>query len=862
MKKWLICCLFEIDILCESYSIKIISAIKPIQFNQYTLVTYPKGFQVCKTYARVQYVHFLRAGTLSYLHINEASGKRTLLYLVSDHDTPVGWNGLVPPGRYTCDVEVYSEQAEFVRLTQDEFLQQMNAAILSQMGSNLYRQLMLSLYKQYDLSNSKVRLGAAMLESYFVSSGYDVDECVALLKRSPFFGGFQDDELYGIAEIVRRRDYEPGELIHNQDEHTSGICVLIQGEVSLRRLESKVYLELRSISTPGYIFGWSSVLGAKDLCRATAERKTSVYFIPGVELAELIDKDDFGVRFYKMIIWLLGNQLQLSHSRFLNLLSIQHLESVRHLINVNRPKLPLNSCLHQISHLLKDISTKPMAFDLLHSLIATGTAQEQHIASICLDLLSAEEHEVQFMQRIGEVYETVAQSSPDRAADNRLLCAQQVKKVFEKTNYHIEGLDNLPDEGGNIFIYNHLLNDPHYTLNNLFQLTLDSHFLSAMLLYDKYGDPGMRTVRFGKSMEYGHQDYYENLGYISVFTMDSDIQEAKTKEEAKDAFYKNAIDWIDRGGNLIISPEGSSYVTEESPGPFKMGPFNLAVKAKKEPKIVPVILCNFDKRITNTLLYCEVLKPFKISEKIKEGQSLKDFVQAYQREFAQAVRQAIGQSEELLLKSYVKHMNLPESPEIWTEEISQLKAKVSMLEEKEDVTVFYGSSSIRLWDTLEEDLSPHRVINLGFGGSTYLWCSYYFEEVFEGLNPSRIILYAGDNDLSQSPNPQLVIKNLITLLSQIELKYKFLPITLMTVKPSPDREYLTAEIKEFNQLLNELALERSNVTVIDIYPAMLDSKYATRPELFVEDGLHMNRGGYEIWARLLKHHLDSSLAVQ
>jgi hypothetical protein len=31
--------------------------------------------------------------------------------------------------------------------------------------------------------------------------------------------------------------------------------------------------------------------------------------------------------------------------------------------------------------------------------------------------------------------------------------------------------------------------------------------------------------------------------------------------------------------------------------------------------------------------------------------------------------------------------------------------------------VFYGSSSIRLWDTLADDFDP-RVLNLGFGGAT------------------------------------------------------------------------------------------------------------------------------------------------
>ena len=43
--------------------------------------------------------------------------------------------------------------------------------------------------------------------------------------------------------------------------------------------------------------------------------------------------------------------------------------------------------------------------------------------------------------------------------------------------------------------------------------------------------------------------------------------------------------------------------------------------------------------------------------------------------------------------------------------------------------VFYGSSTIRLWDSLEQDLMPLPVYNLGFGGSTLRAC----EEAFSKL---------------------------------------------------------------------------------------------------------------------------------
>jgi lysophospholipase L1-like esterase len=38
---------------------------------------------------------------------------------------------------------------------------------------------------------------------------------------------------------------------------------------------------------------------------------------------------------------------------------------------------------------------------------------------------------------------------------------------------------------------------------------------------------------------------------------------------------------------------------------------------------------------------------------------------------------------------------------------------------------------------------------------------------------------------------------------------------------------------------------------IDVFEAMLDSRGGPRAELFLADGLHMNRAGYELWTQLL-----------
>ena len=141
--------------------------------------------------------------------------------------------------------------------------------------------------------------------------------------------------------------------------------------------------------------------------------------------------------------------------------------------------------------------------------------------------------------------------------------------------YVVEGEEHLPSAPGQIFIFNHLKNHEHNTLPNNFQLTLDSHFVSAMILDRRYGDGGIRVVRHSRGSEYGHQAYYDRLGHIAVYTHESDrIEETPEERRSRqDEFFETAGRCLKAGTNLILSPEGTSYWTEDSPGPFKPGAF-------------------------------------------------------------------------------------------------------------------------------------------------------------------------------------------------------------------------------------------------------------------------------------------------
>ena len=66
----------------------------------------------------------------------------------------------------------------------------------------------------------------------------------------------------------------------------------------------------------------------------------------------------------------------------------------------------------------------------------------------------------------------------------------------------------------------------------------------------------------------------------------------------------------------------------------------------------------------------------------------------------------------------------------------------------ESCYLFIGSSSMRMWKSLQEDFPGYPVINRGFGGSHFSDAIYYFNDLILAYNPKKIIIYEGDNDIA------------------------------------------------------------------------------------------------------------------
>ena len=232
------------------------------------------------------------------------------------------------------------------------------------------------------------------------------------------------------------------------------------------------------------------------------------------------------------------------------------------------------------------------------------------------------------------------------------------------------------------------------------------------------------------------------------------------------------MDDLKKGNGVVVSPEGFSRRTEESPGDFKIGVFKLATKLKNQPKIVPIVMANFDKLLSQSTYKCEIMKPFKMSDYgIYEDDDprLVEFVKDYNKQYKTWVKNLI--SEDLNFEA----------------ELKDLKKLIIQKKEIANQLVFYGSSTIRLWENIESDFSGFNSINLGFGGALIKDLKKNFENLFKSLNPKYIITYLGGNDLTLGYSAKKISLKIIDFFKKVNKKFPNTLIINLSIKPSFER---------------------------------------------------------------------------
>ena len=170
--------------------------------------------------------------------------------------------------------------------------------------------------------------------------------------------------------------------------------------------------------------------------------------------------------------------------------------------------------------------------------------------------------------------------------------------------------------------------------------------------------------------------------------------------------------------------------------------------------------------------------------------------------------------------------------------------------------VFFGSSSIRLWPGLKRAFPDVAIENWGFGGSTLGECVAAFERFIVPRAPSGLVIYAGDNDLALGASPPQIWESLCQLLTMRDAQLGAVQAAFLSLKISPARAELRAQIEEANEWCQREIWARQNARWVDIAAPMLDDDGGPRGELFMRDELHLSRAGYDVWNEVLRREVS------
>lgn len=163
-----------------------------------------------------------------------------------------------------------------------------------------------------------------------------------------------------------------------------------------------------------------------------------------------------------------------------------------------------------------------------------------------------------------------------------------------------------------------------------------------------------------------------------------------------------------------------------------------------------------------------------------------------------------------------------------------------------------GSSSIRFWHGIAEDLAPLTIIPRGFGGSTMRDLRHFLAKLVLRHAPRAVLIYEGDNDVAVGATPAQILEHFDAIVAAIHERLPNTRIYILAVKPSVARWHLWDAMRATNTLFAARAEADPLLTYIDIATPMLNDAGEPRADIFVKDNLHMNAAGYDIWREVVR----------
>ena len=209
----------------------------------------------------------------------------------------------------------------------------------------------------------------------------------------------------------------------------------------------------------------------------------------------------------------------------------------------------------------------------------------------------------------------------------------------------------------------------------------------------------------------------------------------------------------------------------------------------------------------------------------------------------------------LMLALWAATVMAQEAEDRWEPSIRAFEEKDRANPPPEGGFVFVGSSTIAGWN-LAKRFPDLPTINRGFGGSQMADAARYADRIVIPYRPRAVVLYSGDNDVAAGKSPYQVTADFRAFLAKVRAALPDTPVVFIPIKPSIARWKLVDRMRRANTLISRVIQRDEHCVYADIDWALLGPDGKPRPELFKEDGLHLNEDGYALWSSLLRPYVE------
>lgn len=195
-----------------------------------------------------------------------------------------------------------------------------------------------------------------------------------------------------------------------------------------------------------------------------------------------------------------------------------------------------------------------------------------------------------------------------------------------------------------------------------------------------------------------------------------------------------------------------------------------------------------------------------------------------------------------------------EDPTVWENAIQAFDDSHARGETPENAVIFIGSSSIRLWRSLEDDMAPVPVIRRGFGGAKINDVVHYTERLVAARSPRALVVFVGANDIQPGATKPAaaLLESFRAFVTRARDVHPDIPIYYIGITPTPLRWEVWPSARQANRAIADYISTQENLHFIDTSAALLGPDGLPVRDNYIFDRLHLSGKGYAAWTAIIR----------